>query len=124
MQISISPPSRWWRRERVIQISYWPRWLAQLLCPHEEKNPYSWAMDGSNRISYNCVDCYKRIVETNTCAHTHIHVNAWIRSSANGEDIPKGWKCSSCGMPLSKVPEGSIVEPPLAWSAAVGHDPR
>jgi hypothetical protein len=37
----VSAPSRWWRRPRNIQVTLWPTWLTQALCPHERKAFFS-----------------------------------------------------------------------------------
>jgi len=52
--MSIPPASRWWRRPRKIQISIWPDWLAQALCPHKAKSFWS-----EDKTVWKCEDCFK-----------------------------------------------------------------
>lgn len=50
----VNAPSRWWRRGHSFRITIWPEWLAQRLCPHQSKVPFS--VDGK---SWRCDDCFK-----------------------------------------------------------------
>lgn len=109
-------PSRWWRRSRTIQVTIWPKFIAQSLCPHVHKNPIMWGMTGDkqNTVTYLCVDCHKRIKEVNECAHGEVSLSAW--EDLNGQKIPHSFRCEHCGQPLapSQLPKDSTVVPNLA----------
>ena len=53
-------PSKWWRRAHGFQINFWPKWLAQALCPHDQEimitvgSETGWSMG-------QCPDCQKFI---------------------------------------------------------------
>jgi len=56
----IPPASRWWRRGKKIQITLWPDWLAQALCPHNHKTFFSdFNKVDENQIVWRCEDCFK-----------------------------------------------------------------
>jgi len=46
-------PTRWWRRKRSIEITLWPRFLAQALCPHSPKQYFS-----EDKTIWRCDDCF------------------------------------------------------------------
>jgi hypothetical protein len=56
----INPPSRWWRRGHKLQITLWPDWLAQALCPHKTKTFFSDFNDvDDDSTIWRCEDCFK-----------------------------------------------------------------
>jgi hypothetical protein len=52
--MAVPPVSRWWRRPHKIQITLWPDWLAQALCPHNPKTFFS-----EDKEVWRCEDCFK-----------------------------------------------------------------
>jgi hypothetical protein len=57
--MSIPPVSRWWRREHKIQITLWPDWLAQALCPHKPKTFFGPSDEPQDKNMWRCEDCFK-----------------------------------------------------------------
>jgi hypothetical protein len=69
------PPKNWWRRERKVQVSIWPRWLAQLLCPHEVVGVMAFSSnvgETSGTLHSQCSECYKKF-------KTHGHINEFYK---------------------------------------------
>lgn len=104
-------PSRWWRRQRTIQVTVWPRWLAQILCPHARKQPVMW--DAANKTKTDlCLDCYKHIEEVNDCIHGEVRVHAMetinlgnapapFGGKKSAQLIPRSFLCEHCGVELA-----------------------
>jgi len=94
-------PSRWWRRQRTIQITVWPRWLAQVLCPHLYKQLAMWDADSKTKTNL-CLDCHKLVEELNDCAHGEVTV--WATNFSQ----PLTYKCEHCGVELEfkNLPKG------------------
>jgi hypothetical protein len=90
-------PSRWWRRHKTIELTIWPRFVAQRLCPHVHKNPVMWSHD-LKTVTFQCIDCHKRIEEVNDCAHGEVAWASW--ENIKGVDIPHSFRCEHCHAPL------------------------
>jgi hypothetical protein len=111
-------PSRWWRRHKSIEVTIWPRFLAQALCPHIHKNPIMWS---TGKRTMQCVDCHKRIEEINDCVHGEVIIASWedLTTSERGPfkpgmpvGKPTGFRCQHCGeyLQINEVPENSIID--------------
>jgi hypothetical protein len=90
-------PSRWWRRHRTVQVTIWPRWLAQALCPHVHKQLVMWDVEGKTKTSM-CLDCYKHVMEANDCAHGEVKISVW--ETVGTELVPRAYVCEHCGVEL------------------------
>jgi hypothetical protein len=114
-------PSRWWRRQRTIQITVWPKFLAQALCPHENKQMIMWDVATKLKTSL-CIDCYKHIEETNDCAHGEVSIHAVetinlsnapapFGGRRSAQLIPRSYLCEHCGVELETkdLPHGVRV---------------
>lgn len=113
------PPTKWWRRQIRIQVTVWPEWLAQLLCPHEHVRPFTW---GEKDITVQCCDCYRRITKPNVCTHPDelLQADAFEYEGPHAlpfedrKEIPVGWHCENCGRGFGKYewcPDCSNDEP-------------
>lgn len=100
-------PSRWWRRARTFQLTVWPSWLAQALCPHTQKNPIMWFPE-KKTITYHCVDCHKHIEVVNDCLHGEVEIASSM--VIGGKEIPSGYRCLHCGQPLSLLEVNSSTK--------------
>jgi hypothetical protein len=103
-------PSRWWRRQRSIQITVWPKFLAQALCPHENKQLVSWDVE-KKTLTNMCLDCYKHVEETNDCVHGEVRVHSMETVNLGRAPAPFGGRksaqlvartylCEHCGVEL------------------------
>jgi hypothetical protein len=110
-------PSRWWRRHKSIEVTIWPRFLAQALCPHIHANPFMWDIENNTR-TMQCIDCHKRFTEATNCAHGEVEVS--MHELVEGKMIPYTFHCTHCGMPLDKteVPKGAVITAPNLGNAA------
>jgi len=52
-------PTRWWRRGYKLQITLWPDWLAQALCPHDAKVYFGVSDTPDEENIWRCNDCFK-----------------------------------------------------------------
>ncbi len=52
-------PSRWWRRRKSIEITVWPQFLAQALCPHDAKVYFGVSDTPEEKNIWRCEDCFK-----------------------------------------------------------------
>ena len=98
-------PSRWWRRHRTVQITVWPRFLAQALCPHIRKQTIAWDVENKTKTSM-CLDCHKHVEETNDCLHGEVQVSMW--ETEGTELVPRAYRCDHCGVGLEmkELPSG------------------
>jgi hypothetical protein len=97
-------PSRWWRRQRTIQLTIWPKFLAQALCPHINKRMIMWDIE-NKLIRSMCLDCYKHIDEVNDCSHGEVRVHAVETVSLgpgrrSAQLVPRTFLCEHCGVEL------------------------
>jgi len=90
-------PSRWWRRKRSIQVTIWPQFLAQALCPHARKSMIMFDVENRTKTSM-CLDCYKHIEETNDCEHGEVRVS--VMETVGGQLVPRGFRCEHCSVEL------------------------
>lgn len=102
---AVCQPSRWWRRQRTIQVTVWPQWLAQWLCPHLKTHLIMWDVQQKTKTVI-CFDCYKRIEEINDCAHPEVLVHAV--ETIGKQLLPRSFRCEHCGVELSlqDLPDG------------------
>lgn len=112
-------PSRWWRRARTIELTIWPRFLAQALCPHLLKQTIMWDVVGKSKTSM-CLDCRKHINETNDCAHGEVTVFASTQDAKTQQPIPVTFQCTKCGVELkyTDMPRGVVVRDLQVGNAA------
>ena|SRR5271157_2834814 len=110
-------PTRWWRRQRSIQITIWPKFLAQALCPHIRKNMVMWDVAKKLKTSL-CLDCYKHIEEINDCEHGEVRVHSVEtvnlgQGRRSAQLIPRSFLCGHCGVELQPqdLPDGVRVTP-------------
>lgn len=101
-------PSRWWRRQKSIQITIWPRWIAQAFCPHASKQPMMWDVD-KKLIASMCMDCHKHIEQTNDCIHGEVLVH--VVETVGRQLLPRTFRCQHCGaeLELKHLPHGVRV---------------
>jgi hypothetical protein len=102
---AIVKPTRWWRRQRTIQVTVWPRWLAQALCSHRKTHLISW--DVQKKIkTVICFDCYKQMEEVNECAHAEVLVA--VVETVGRQLVPRTFRCEHCGVELNlgDLPDG------------------
>src|SRR5271163_4106557 len=83
-------PSRWWRRQKSFQITLWPRWAAQILCPHLHKQLWMYSVEAKT-ITSQCLDCHKNVTEHNDCAHGEVTWGSW--ETIKGTEIPRSFRC-------------------------------
>ena len=102
-------PTRWWRRRRTIQLTIWPRWIAQALCPHKPKQLIGFDVEARIKTSL-CLDCHKHIDEHNDCFHGEVSV--CMMETVGTQLIPRSFRCEHCGVELSPVdlPDGVMVK--------------
>ena len=105
---AVTNPSRWWRRQRTIQVTIWPQWLAQRLCPHLKTHIIMWDVQKKTKTSV-CYDCYKHIEETNDCAHSEVRVHAV--ETIGRSLVPLSFRCEHCGVMLEAcdLPAGVVI---------------
>jgi hypothetical protein len=113
-------PSRWWRRHKTVQLTIWPRFIAQALCPHIHKNPVMWSND-LKKVTLQCIDCHKRVEEAIDCNHSEVTWASW--ENIKGVDIPHSYRCELCGCPLwnKDLPKNVKITPHSSVSAARDH---
>jgi Zn ribbon nucleic-acid-binding protein len=101
-------PSRWWRRHKTIQVTIWPRFLAQALCPHIHKQLVMWDVEKKTK-TYMCLDCHKNVEERNDCAHGEVHVHGV--ETVNNRLVPFSYVCEHCQIELERkdLPPGATV---------------
>jgi DNA-directed RNA polymerase subunit RPC12/RpoP len=105
-------PSRWWRRRKSVEVTIWPQFLAQALCPHVASHPIMWDTERKT-ITYQCIDCHKHITEANPCAHGGVVPHSTDRFAK--ETIVRSYLCAQCGLELqpSELPkDAKVVYPP------------
>jgi hypothetical protein len=90
-------PSRWWRRHKTVEITIWPRFLAQRLCPHKFKQMIMWDTEEKTKTSM-CLDCHKHILERNDCAHGEVHGHMYETEGIRL--VPRSYLCDHCGVEL------------------------
>jgi|SRR5271170_3517775 len=102
-------PTRWWRRKRSIEITLWPRFLAQALCPHIPKQLVAWDVDKKLKISM-CLDCHKHVEEINDCFHGEVGV--CMVETVGTQLVPRSFRCDHCGVELemSDLPQGVRIK--------------
>jgi hypothetical protein len=105
---AIVAPTRWWRRQRTIQVTIWPKWLAQALCPHLKTQLVMGDVKKKTKTSV-CFDCYKHITESNDCVHSEVQV--WVVETVGNALIPRTFRCQHCGMALEAcdLPPGVVI---------------
>src|SRR5271157_5242087 len=108
-------PTRWWRRQRTLQITIWPKFLAQALCPHLTKQLISWDVE-KKTFTRMCLDCHKWIEEANDCAHGEVRIHAVEtvnigQGRRSAQLIPRSFLCEHCGVELDaqNLPPGVKV---------------
>jgi hypothetical protein len=103
-------PSRWWRRRKTVQVTIWPRFLAQALCPHARKQAIMWDVEAKTKTGM-CLDCHKHILERNDCAHGEVQVSVWETANGQSELVPRAYRCEHCGVGLEAkdLPPGARV---------------
>jgi hypothetical protein len=101
-------PSRWWRRRKTVEVTVWPRFLAQRLCPHKPKQLMGWDVAAGTKLSL-CLDCHKTVLETNDCAHAEVHGHMY--ETEGTRLVPRSYLCDHCGVELSQgdLPAGVRV---------------
>ena len=105
---AIVAPSRWWRRQRTIQVTIWPKWLAQRLCPHLKTHLIMWDVEKRIKTSV-CYDCYKHIQTSNDCTHSEVQV--WVVETVGAALIPRTFRCLHCDVMLRAcdLPPGVVI---------------
>ncbi len=106
-------PSRWWRRRKSIEITVWPQFLAQALCPHIHRQAVMWDIE-NRTITYRCIDCHKHTLVANPCGHSR-RVSPYATERFAGMTTPRSYLCEDCGMELqsSELPrDAKVVYPP------------
>jgi len=101
-------PSRWWRRQKTVQVTVWPRFVAQALCSHPRKQLF--VIGKTNKIS-RCIDCYKYTEEPNDCFHGEV-LESIAKTAAGGAYIRvHEYHCEHCGVKLEgeDLPSGVFV---------------
>src|SRR5260370_1275305 len=91
-------PSRWWRRQKTVEITIWPRFLAQALCPHGPKRMIMWDVESKLKVSM-CLDCHKHIEERNDCAHGEVHGHMY--ETEGTRLVPRSYLCDHCGVEVA-----------------------
>jgi hypothetical protein len=106
---AIVQPSRWWRRQRTVEVTLWPRWIAQALCPHLKKHIIRWDASTKTVVSI-CFDCYKQVEEPNDCAHGEVRTHAYetVNLGRATQLAVRSYKCEHCGLELlpKELPNG------------------
>ena len=107
-------PSRWWRRGKSIEVTIWPSFLAQALCPHIHQQPIMWDTEHKT-VTRQCIDCHKRITVADDCPHSKVVVSAWSDKSgapAPSLSVPTVFRCQLCGFGLlhAELPQGALVD--------------
>jgi hypothetical protein len=90
-------PSRWWRRQRTIEITVWPRFLAQRFCPHIPKQLIAWDVAEKTRI-HMCLDCHKHVIEVNDCLHSEVRGHMY--ETEGTKLVPRTFICLHCDVEL------------------------
>lgn len=100
-------PSRWWRRHKTVQVTVWPRFLAQWLCPHlpVRKQMVAFDITAKTKISL-CLDCHKQVLEPNDCVHAEVRGHMYETEGARL--VPRTFTCLHCHVELqpTDLPEG------------------
>jgi hypothetical protein len=101
---AVCQPTRWWRRHRTIQVTIWPQWLAQRLCPHLKTHTIMWDTEGKT-ITSICYDCYKHIKTPNPCPHGEVRTHAVetiniVPGRRSAQLAVRSYKCEHCGVEL------------------------
>jgi hypothetical protein len=101
-------PSRWWRRHKTIQVTIWPKFLAQILCPHIHKQLVMWDVEKKTK-THMCLDCHKNVEERNDCVHGEVRVHG-VETVLN-RLVPFSYVCEHCGIELERkdLPSGATV---------------
>jgi hypothetical protein len=101
-------PSRWWRRQKTIEVVIWPRFLAQWLCPHNYKQMIMFSVEEKTKTSM-CLDCHKHVLERNDCAHAEVHGHMY--ETEGTRLVPRSYVCDHCGVELAQkdLPTGVRV---------------
>lgn len=104
-------PTRWWRRKRSIEITLWPRWLAQRLCPHIKKQLVGFNVAERTKMLM-CSDCHKWLLERNDCAHGEVQVA--MMETVGGQLVARTFRCDHCGVELDQkdLPHGVQIAHP------------
>jgi hypothetical protein len=114
-------PSRWWRRKRTLQITIWPQWLAQRLCPHIKKQGILWDVEKKIKTCM-CLDCHRHLVEAIDCAHGEVTVSAW--ETVGNQLIARNFNCDHCGAPLEQqnLPQDARISHPNITNDSASRD--
>lgn len=101
-------PTRWWRRHKTVQITVWPRWLAQALCPHIKKQTIGWDVEQKTKMSL-CLDCHKHLLEVNDCAHGEVSV--FVVETVENQLVVRSYRCEHCNVELQPkdLPHGTRI---------------
>lgn len=104
-------PSRWWRRGKKIELTVWPRWIAQRLCPHIHKQLVMYSVEEKTR-TMQCLDCHDQITENNNCVHPEVSWGSW--ETIKSTPIPTSFRCEACGVQLfnKDLPKDVNILPP------------
>jgi len=108
-------PTRWWRRKRTIQLTVWPRFLAQWLCPHISKRTVSWDVEQKTKTCL-CLDCHKWLLEANLCGHGEVRIHGLETTNIglgrrSAQLSVRTYICEHCGVEIEKkdLPTGAKI---------------
>jgi hypothetical protein len=108
-------PSRWWRRQKSIEITVWPRFLAQAFCPHIHKQLVSWDNDKKTRTDM-CIDCHKWVTVPNECMHAEVTWASWDTDFKHtNQPTPLDYRCLHCGVLVEarELIPGTKIQKPI-----------
>ena len=93
------------RSQRTIHVTVRHRFVAQALCPHIHKRLILWDVDNKTKTTM-CLDCDKRIEESNDCAHDEVRV--CVVETVGKQFVPRCYGCELCGVELEMkdLPKG------------------
>ena len=93
-----------------MQVTVWPRFLAQALCPHIRKQMIMWDVEAKTKTSM-CLDCHKHVTEVNDCAHGEVRPSMWETADGQTKLVPRAYRCDNCGVGLEAkdLPSGVMI---------------
>ena len=105
---AIVAPTRWWRRQRTIEMTVWSKWLAQWLCPHLKTQLVMADVQKKTR-TFICFDCYKQMEQVNDCIHGEVQVS--VVETIGRSLVPRTFRCQHCGVQLeaNDLPAGVVI---------------
>lgn len=80
-----------------MEITIWPRFLAQAFCPHGPKRMIMFDVAEKTKTSM-CLDCHKHILEHNDCIHPEVH--GCMYETEGTRLVPRSYSCDHCGVEL------------------------